>query len=207
LAEVIVGSGGEVLGVGLDATVIAAPLGVSVNVASASVIIHGGAVTLHAASLPIATGSGSATGAVFSTISGPSGGGGTVSGGTTLSGPTPGTSASQEINGLGQLQGKSKVDIEAQLTAQGYSSVPANNGGTIWTKAGADGNTAAVRIDPAMVRANPKGFADEVSHVHKEIVPSSAVSNGNYPPSAATTLDDFGNPTTDPRLTHIPGGH
>jgi hypothetical protein len=56
-------------------------------------------------------------------------------------------------------------------------------------------------------RTPPKGFADEVAHVHKEIVPTDKVSNGNYAPSAATKLNDAGVPTSDPREAHIPGGH
>lgn len=93
------------------------------------------------------------------------------------------------------------------MKAAGYTSVTGNNGGTIWTKALPDGNTAVVRVDPAMVRAKPKGFADEVPHVHKEIVPTSKVSSGNYKPADATKLDDCGVPSTDPGKTHIPGGH
>lgn len=93
------------------------------------------------------------------------------------------------------------------MTALSFSQITGNNGGTIWTKTAADGNTAAVRVDPPMVRQNPKGFADEVPHVHKEIVPTKDVSNGNYPPSAATKLNDSSNSSSDPRQTHIPGGH
>ena len=70
-----------------------------------------------------------------------------------------------------------------------------------------DGNTAVVRIDPAMVRARPRGFADEVPHIHKEIVPTSKVTSGNYAPADATKLDDACIPSTDPSKTHIPGGH
>ena len=70
-----------------------------------------------------------------------------------------------------------------------------------------DGNTAVVRVDPAMVKPKPRGFADEVPHVHKEIVPTNRVTNGNFARRDATTLDDAGVPSIDPRKTHIPGGH
>jgi hypothetical protein len=116
-------------------------------------------------------------------------------------------SAESEIKSLGSLQGKSAAQIDVQLRRAGYTPTPANNGGTIWTKVASDGNTAAVRVDPPMVRTPPKGFADEVAHVHKEIVPTDKVSNGNYAPSAATKLNDAGVPTSDPREAHIPGGH
>lgn len=114
--------------------------------------------------------------------------------------------AAQEIMDLGQLKGKSAAEIQAKLIEAGYSPVKAKNGGIIWTKSGVDGNTAAVRIDPANLK-NIKGYADEVPHVHKEVVPTAKVSNGNYPQKAATTLDDSGNVTTDKKQSHIPGGH
>lgn len=108
------------------------------------------------------------------------------------------------IDSIGPLNGRSKTDIEADLVNAGFSSTPANGGGTVWTKAGSDGTTAAIRIDPAKVRTPAKGFADEVPHAHKEIVPTSQVTSGNYHPSAATTLDDAGNVTLNRRDTHIP---
>jgi len=87
----------------------------------------------------------------------------------------------------------------------GYSAVPANSGGKVWTKSLPDGTTAAVRVDPAMVRTPPKNFADEVAHAHKEIVPTSSVVSGNYPPGATTArLDDLGNPASAPGQIHIP---
>lgn len=67
--------------------------------------------------------------------------------------------------------------------------------------------SAAVRIDPAMVRSTPKGYADEVPHVHKEIVLTSKVSGGNYSSKSATQLNDQGHPTTDPSQSHTPGGN
>jgi hypothetical protein len=115
--------------------------------------------------------------------------------------------AIDEVAAMGSLAGKSKAEIAAQMKAAGYTSVTGNNGGTVWTKMLPDGNTAVVRVDPAMVRVKPKGFADEIPHVHKEIVPTSKVSSGNYKPADATKLDDCGLPTTDPSKTHIPGGH
>ena len=121
--------------------------------------------------------------------------------------PTRQQTAIDEIQSIGSLAGKSNADIAAQLKAGGYSPITGNNGGTIWTKPLPDGNTAVVRVDPAMVRAKPKGFADEVPHVHKEIVPTNKVTSGNYQPSDATKLDDCGVPSSDPGKTHIPGGY
>jgi RHS repeat-associated protein len=116
------------------------------------------------------------------------------------------SSALQQIQLLGSLAGKSAADIEALLLANGFSKTVGKNGGAIWTKALPDGNTAAVRIDPPKVRVPPESKADEVPHVHKEIVPTSRVTNGNYPNRGVTTLDDNGIPNRDPRDTHIPGG-
>ena len=116
----------------------------------------------------------------------------------------PGT-ALDELITLPNLTGKASAEIESTLRAQGYTSVPANNGGTVWTKALPDGNTAAVRIDPATVRVSPRDFADEVPHAHKEIVPTAEVTNGNYKPGkTVTTLDDSCCATTNPAKTHIP---
>ncbi|HMP80586.1 MAG TPA: RHS repeat-associated core domain-containing protein [Pirellulaceae bacterium] len=115
-------------------------------------------------------------------------------------------SALDEIKSLGSLAGKSKGEIEAMHRLRGYRSTPANNGGTVWTKPLPDGNTAAVRIDPPVIKSKPKGFADEVPHVHKEVVPTNKVQSGNYGPGDATRLDDYGIPSADPRKTHIPGG-
>ena len=115
--------------------------------------------------------------------------------------------AIDEVKSLGSMAGKSNADIAAQMKAAGYSPITGNNGGTIWTKSLPDGNTSVVRVDPAMVRVKPKGFADEVPHVHKEIVPTNKVTNGNYKPADAIKLDDHGLPSTDPGKTHIPGGH
>ena len=117
------------------------------------------------------------------------------------------TTATGELASLGPHQGKSGAEVATQLTANGFTAVTGKNGGTIWTKAMPDGNTAVVRVDPAMVRAKPKGFADEVPHIHKEIVPTNKVTNGNYAPADATKLDDVCIPSTDPSKTHIPGGH
>ncbi|WP_200951667.1 hypothetical protein, partial [Duganella sp. Root1480D1] len=110
-----------------------------------------------------------------------------------------------ELGKLPNLAGKTSAEIESALRAQGYTSVSANNGGTVWTKNLPDGNTAAVRIDPATVRVNPKGFADEVPHAHKEIVPTANVVNGNYKPGKSViTLDDSCCATKNPSDTHIP---
>ena len=120
--------------------------------------------------------------------------------------PTTPQTAQDEINSLGELEGKTEAEIEAKLKEKGYTSVTGNNGGKIWTKPTADGNTSVVRIDPAKIRNPPKGFADETPHIHKEIVPTNKVTNGNYKPSDAIKLNDKGQPSSEPAEVHIPLG-
>jgi hypothetical protein len=117
--------------------------------------------------------------------------------------------AEKEIRELGPLEGKPKAEIEPMLKERGYTDVPANSGGTVWTKDCPGGCTAAVRIDPAVVRDPPQNKFDEKPHVHKEIVPTNKVSDGNYHPRSAETYDDNGKPTStnDHEANHIPGGH
>jgi len=120
----------------------------------------------------------------------------------------PAISAEEQkaLDQLGPLGGKSQSDIEAQLLVQGYTGVKANSGGKVFTKDLGNGKTMAVRLDPAMQRNPPKGFADEKPHAHKESVPSAAVSNGNYSPTSSglTKFDDLGKPSSDPGRVHIP---
>ena len=42
-----------------------------------------------------------------------------------------------------------------------------------------DGNTILIRVDPANTTRN-MGYADEVSHAHKEKIPIDKIRNGNY---------------------------
>ncbi len=133
------------------------------------------------------------------------GAGAAVSSAPTSPGNT--ASAADAIQAIGPLKGKSKAEIEAKLTEQGFSKAPGKGGSSVWTKPCADGTTAAVRIDPVKKRKKPKNFADEKPHVHKEAVPTKHVSKGNYHPENASKLDDAGHPSTDPEATHIPGGH
>jgi len=116
-----------------------------------------------------------------------------------------GSAAQTELRDVGTLQGKTRAEIENMLQQRGYTAVPnrANDGGKVWTKSFADGSTAAVRIDPGNINL-PQGHAGRVAHVHKEVVPSAKVVNGNYRPRYATTLDDLGNPSTIHHATHIP---
>jgi hypothetical protein len=93
--------------------------------------------------------------------------------------------ALDELKNLPALSGKTTSETEALLKSRGYTSVSANNGGTVWTKNLPDGNTAAVRLDPPTIRSAPKGYADEVAHAHKEIIPTSKVAAGNYSPGKA----------------------
>ncbi|WP_338849539.1 hypothetical protein V8J88_10960 [Massilia sp. W12] len=104
---------------------------------------------------------------------------------------------------LPPFNGMQQSDIEAILRRKGYTQVTARSGGDVWTKATPDGNTAAIRLDPAKVRTPPRGFADEVKHAHKEIVPTSNVSGGNYR-GASHVLDDSCIVSTNPRDLHIP---
>ena len=112
--------------------------------------------------------------------------------------------AQTELDAIGPLNGKTRAGIESDLVARGFSSVPAHSGGNVWTKAMPDGTTAAVRIDPATVRSPAKGFADEVPHAHKEIVPTSSVQAGNYPQGAAQQLNDAGQAAPNKASAHIP---
>jgi hypothetical protein len=117
--------------------------------------------------------------------------------------------AADQIKDLPELTGKSRTEIEETLKNEGYSKVPSNDGsGSVWTKQGSDGNTSAVRLDPATVRTPPKGFADEVPHAHKENVPTNEVQNGNYK-SPSSRLNDkgevpSGNKNQSKRDQHIP---
>ena len=82
---------------------------------------------------------------------------------------------------------------------------PYVRGGEVWTLDRPDVNTASVRIDPAMKRTNPKGWADEIDHAHKEIVNTIDVVNGNYKPlNNVIRLDDLGNPSNNKTDLHIP---
>ncbi len=113
--------------------------------------------------------------------------------------------AYKELRMLPPLKGRTVSEIESMLVQRGYTSVAADSGGTVWTKAIPDGYTAAVRIDPAVVRPDPKGWADEVPHAHREIVPTAKVRNGNYmPDNNVTRLDDACCSTTNTADAHIP---
>ena len=126
-------------------------------------------------------------------------------GGGGASGVTP--EEQKALDDLGRLQGRKEAEIEQQLKKQGYSGpVVANSGGKIYTKDLGNGKTVAVRLDPAEVRTPPRGYADEVLHAHKETVPTSEVSAGNYSHKAKgkTRFDDNGHPSSDQRAVHIP---
>ncbi|HEV3191625.1 MAG TPA: RHS repeat-associated core domain-containing protein, partial [Polyangiaceae bacterium] len=113
------------------------------------------------------------------------------------------STANGVLERVGPLQGREASRIEAKLSRDGFSGVPANDGvGRVWTKPGSDGNTASVRIDPAKVRTPPKGWADEVPHAHKETVASSKVFNGNYD-RPDVRYDDQCNVSEDMRAVHI----
>lgn len=91
----------------------------------------------------------------------------------------------EEISGLPNFTNRTPGQIRQTLRNRGYSSVQAYSGGEVWTKSLPDGNTVAVRIDPANPRS-PSNYADAVPHVHIETVPTSSVSNGNYRPRDVT---------------------
>jgi len=112
-------------------------------------------------------------------------------------------SAADEIRNLPALHNMLPSKIRNILRNRGYTMVGSRNNATgsntagqVWTKNLPDGYTASVRIDPAESRSPPLGRADEVPHAHKEIVPTSSVSNGNYGPprlSGSILCDDTGN--------------
>ncbi|AQR68105.1 hypothetical protein BZG29_06885 [Janthinobacterium sp. LM6] len=112
-------------------------------------------------------------------------------------------SAADEIRNLPALHNMLPSKIRNILRNRGYTMVGSRNNATgsntagqVWTKNLPDGYTASVRIDPAESRSPPLGRADEVPHAHKEIVPTSSVSNGNYGPprlSGSLLCDDTGN--------------
>jgi RHS repeat-associated protein len=116
-------------------------------------------------------------------------------------GPRPQT-ALDEIQSLPEFTNQRPCDVRKTLRGRKYhmagshsNPTGSNQGGQVWTKPMPDGNTASVRIDPAMVRNPPLGFADEQPHVHKETVPTANVSNGNYGPphqSGSVPCDDCG---------------
>ena len=106
------------------------------------------------------------------------------------------------LDNVGLLAGKKKSDIQTILRNQGFSKTTAGNGGDIWTKAGSDQKTVAIRLDPA---SGNIGFADDQLHAHKEIIPTNKVVNGNYPNGKAKTYNDLGIQTskTDWDSNHI----
>ncbi|EGI41778.1 putative RHS family protein [Escherichia coli TA280] len=115
----------------------------------------------------------------------------------------------EEIGGLPNFAGKTPGEIRQTLRNRGYSSVQAHSGGEVWTKALPDGNTVAVRLDPAKQRTRPKGFADEVPHAHIESLPTSGVVNGNYggknnPVVPIVKYDASGNIAVTSPDAHIP---
>ena len=114
------------------------------------------------------------------------------------------STAVETLKSLGELGGKKASAIRNMLRKQGYTKVEGRGGGEVWTKSCNDGTTASVRIDPAKVRTPPKGYADEVTHVHKETVPTAKVTDGNYSTRDATTYDDSGNQSTIKQDIHIP---
>lgn len=114
--------------------------------------------------------------------------------------------ASEELSDLGPLAGKSRTEIETMLTERGYTRTDSRSGeGSVWTRPMPDGNTAAVRLDPASP-ATPKNYADEVAHAHKELVSTSDVdATGNYDRAARNgKYGDDGVPTKDRGAHHIP---
>jgi hypothetical protein len=120
----------------------------------------------------------------------------------------PGSRAAiDEIKDLPQFKGRTKAEIEAHLQQEGYTRVPSNDGtGSVWTKPGSDGSTAAVRLDPGHTNI-PSTYSGAQPHVHKELVPTSSVVNGNYNPrSTSGYFDDLANTTrrTDFDLNHTP---
>jgi len=112
--------------------------------------------------------------------------------------------AENELQHLPNLAMRPAGDIENELQAGGYTGVPANSGGRVYTRDLGNGYTIAVRLDPAVRRSPPRNYADEVNHAHIEIVETQHVNAGNYSPGTARTYDRNGQFTQDRSQTHIP---
>jgi len=122
----------------------------------------------------------------------------------TASTPTINTVA-DELNAIGPLTGKDTATINADMAARGYFSKTANSGGLVWSKDMPDGNTVVIRTDPAQVRTPPRAWADEVAHAHKESVPTTYMSAGDYSTGAPVTkYSDSNMASTDINSVHIP---
>lgn len=108
---------------------------------------------------------------------------------------------------LTEFNGKTEAEIEAKLQELGYDGpVTANSGGKVYTKDLGNGRTIGVRLDPPQVRVEPKGWADELPHAHKESVPTTAVQDGNYSYRTPNklTFDDRGKISNSAADIHIP---
>ena len=111
----------------------------------------------------------------------------------------------EELMVLGPLSGRRRRDIEKRLRQRGYTAVDARSGGKVWTKNMEDGNTILIRVDPANTTRN-MGYADEVSHAHKEKVSTDKVRDGNYQ-TADTIFDDNGVVLEKNNIEDIPKAH
>ena len=111
----------------------------------------------------------------------------------------------EELMVLGPLSGRRRRDIEKRLRQRGYTAVDARSGGKVWTKSMEDGNTILIRVDPANTTRN-MGYADEVSHAHKEKVSTDKVKDGNYQ-TADTIFDDNGVVLEKNNIEDIPKAH
>ena len=112
-----------------------------------------------------------------------------------------------ELDKVDSLKDLSPDQIADILKKQGYSGpLPGDNGGDIYVKNLPNGRSVRIRVDPAEIRKNPKGWADEKPHVHKEGVDTGANDSETAGKSAKNQVryDDSGCPSNEPEDVHIP---
>lgn len=112
-----------------------------------------------------------------------------------------------ELDKIGPLKDLTPEEIAAKLRELGYDGpLEGDNGGDIYVKNLPNGRSVRIRVDPAEVRKNPKGWADEKPHVHKEGVDTGATDEDTAGKSAKNPVryDDSGCPSDDHEDVHIP---
>ncbi len=112
-----------------------------------------------------------------------------------------------ELDRIGPLKGLTPEQIAEKLKKLGYDGpLAGDNDGDIFIKNLPNGRSVRVRVDPAEVRKNPKGWADEKSHVHKEGVDTGTSNEDTASKSAKNPVryDDSGCASDNPEDIHIP---
>jgi len=95
------------------------------------------------------------------------------------------------IKDLGELTGKTNVEIESILKAKGFGDPAiADNGGVIYVKK-LNERAVGIRLDPAVLKTRNIRRADDIPHVHKESLSSADIKpDGTYKYSAPTCIYD-----------------